>query len=234
MKNPGKVVLHIPAREGSKRVPRKNLRDLNGKPMINYTVESALNARVTEYNYVNTDSTEIIEYIIKEFPDMGIYKRDVILASDKAQSDDFNADIIRKLDADTLIMINPVCPLIEAQDIKAAFEAYLQDDCDTLISSTSTQMQTFCEGKPVNINLNEPLAASQQNPIVTILNWAITIWDAKLFLQRFEKNGHAVWGEKMLFYDIEHVKSAKVSEEKDFVFAELLLKARNIVNTDES
>jgi len=229
MRKTGKTVLHIPAREGSKRVPRKNLRDLNGKPMISYAIDSALKANVTEYNYVNTDSSEIIAYVNKAYPAMGIFKRDPALAGDKAQSDEFNADIIRNLRADTLVMINPVCPLIEAEDIKSAFKVYLENDCDTLISTTSTQMQTFCDGKPVNINVNEPLAPSQDNAIITILNWAITIWDAKMFLQRIESNGHAVWGNNMLFFDISHVKSVKISEEKDFEFAELLLNTRNLI-----
>ena len=54
----------------------------------------------------------------------------------------------------------------------------------------------------------------------------ITIWDAKSFSDRFDKNGHAVWGERISFYDIDVLKSIKVSEEKDFLMAEKLLKIK--------
>ena len=226
MKNLGKVVLHIPAREGSKRVKRKNLREMNGKPMISYVIEAALEAGVTDNCYVNTDDQGIIEYVQRQYPRMKIYLRAKELCNDKAQSDDFNADIIRKLQPDTLIMINPVCPLIEASDIKNVVEAYKNSDCDTMITACSTHMQTFCDGVPVNISIKEHLQPSQDNPLITTLNWAVTIWDAKGFIERMDKNGWAVWGNKMEFFDIEPLKATKVSYEQDFITCEKLLQIR--------
>lgn len=227
MKDLGKIIIHIPAREGSKRVPRKNLRLMNGKPMISYVIEAVLHANITENCYVNTDSVEIIDYVKKQYATMKIFLRDKELCSDFVQSDDFNADIIRKLKPDTLIMVNPVCPLIEADDIRNVIHEYRNTDCDTLITACSTQMQTFCDGKPVNIDITERLAPSQTNPIITTLNWAVTIWDAKLFLKRMETKGFAVWGDKIAFYNINHLKAVKVSEEEDFILAEKLLKMQS-------
>jgi CMP-N-acetylneuraminic acid synthetase len=224
MKDLGKIVLHIPAREGSKRVPRKNMREMNGKPMISYTIEATLKSKITKNMYVNTDSTEIIEYVKNSYPEFQTYKRDEKLANDQASSDQFNLDVINQFDPDTLIMINPVCPLITEDDIKNALDAYQKSDCDTLITSESTQMQTFCDGEPVNIKLNEQLAPSQDNGRITILNWAITIWEVSSFKKRMTKQGFAVLGEKRDFFDIEPIKATKVSEEKDFLFAEQLLK----------
>jgi CMP-N-acetylneuraminic acid synthetase len=227
MRELGKTALHIPAREGSKRVPRKNLRLMNGKPMISYVIEAALQSGVTEHCYVNTDSEELIAYVKSAYPRMKIYLRAKELCNDRAQSDDFNADMIRNLQPDTLIMINPVCPLIEAEDIQNVVEAYKNSDADTLITSCSTHMQTFCEGKPVNIDVMQPLAPSQENPLVTTLNWAITLWEAQPFLRRMEEKGFGVWGDKLMFYDIEPFKAVKVSVEDDFLFAEKLIKTRN-------
>jgi CMP-N,N'-diacetyllegionaminic acid synthase len=226
MKDLGKIVLHIPAREGSKRIRKKNLREMNGRPMISYAVEALLKANVSENCYVNTDSKEIIDYINAKYPSMKIYIRDKELCSDNAQSDHFNADIINKLRPDTLVMINPVCPLIEAEDILKAVNAYKNSDCDTMISSCSTHMQTFCDGEPVNIDVKDALAPSQDNPLITTLNWAITIWEAKPFTDRMDENGYGVWGKRISFYDLDEIKSIKVSEEKDFLIAEKLLKIR--------
>jgi len=224
MRDLKKIVLHIPAREGSKRVPRKNMRDMNGKPMISYAIEAAIKSKINAQMYVNTDAEEIIQYVQSSYPEFQTYKRDEKLANDTASSDEFNLDIIEKFQPDTLIMINPVCPLIEAKDIINALEVYKASDCDTLITTTSTQMQTFCDGKPVNINVNEQLAPSQQNGRITILNWAITIWDAKSFKERMQTQGFAVLGQNRLFLDIEPIKATKVSEEKDFLFAEQLIR----------
>ena len=227
MRDLGKIVLHIPAREGSKRVLRKNMRLMNGKPMITHVIEATMRSGVTENIYVNTDAQEIIEYINEIYPSVKIYKRDPQLANDNASSDQFNFDIINALQPDTLIMINPVCPLIDESDIKKAVETYKKSDCDTLITSESTQMQTFCDGEPINIKLDEQLAPSQKNKKITILNWAITIWEVSSFKQRMKEQGFAVLGEKREFLDIEPIKATKVSEEKDFLFAQQLLKLRS-------
>lgn len=225
MKKIGKIVLHIPAREGSKRVPKKNLRKMNESPMISYVIKESLESKITKEVYVNTDSSEIISYVEKNFSKCKIYKRSAILATDDSSSEDFNLDIMNNLSADTLVMINPVCPLIKSSDINNAFKKYRESDCDTLISCSSTKMQTFCEDNPVNINLNEQLAPSQKNQTVKTLNWAITIWDCKSFRKRIKSLGYAVLGDNRLLYEVDFIKSIKVSYEEDFILAEKILKS---------
>jgi CMP-N-acetylneuraminic acid synthetase len=222
MKALGSIILHIPAREGSKRVPRKNMRHMNNKSMIAYTIEASIESNITPQMYVNTDSEEIIDFVKHNYSEFKTYKRDPLLANDQASSDEFNHDIIQTLNPDTLIMINPVCPLITKEDIINALQAYQLSDCDTLITSSSTQMQTFSDNKPINIDINTPLAPSQDNAVITTLNWAITIWEARKFSQRMEKKGYASLGENRLFFDIDPIHAIKVSEEKDFLFAEKL------------
>jgi CMP-N-acetylneuraminic acid synthetase len=224
MKKIGKVVLHIPAREGSKRIPRKNLRKMNDSPMISYVIKESLESKITKEVYVNTDSSEIISYVEKNFSTCKIYKRPAFLATDDSSSEDFNLDIMNNLGADTLVMINPVCPLIKSSDINNAFKKYRESDCDTLISCSSTKMQTFCEDNPVNINLNEQLAPSQKNQTVKTLNWAITVWDCKSFRKRIKSLGYAVLGDNRLLYELDFIKSIKVSYEEDFILAEKILK----------
>ncbi len=225
MRDLGKIVLHIPAREGSKRVPRKNMRLMYNKPMIYYAISAAISANVTEQIYVNTDSQEIEYYVSQNFPRVKIYKREKNLADDNSSSDEFNYDIIKKLSPETLIMINPVCPLIDGEDIENAVELFKNNESDTLISASSTRMQTFCDNKPININVNEQLAPSQDNKKVVTLNWAVTIWDAKSFIDRMQTKNYAVLGDNRLLFEIEPLKGLKVSEEKDFILIENIIKS---------
>ena len=124
MKKIGKVVLHIPAREGSKRVPKKNLRKMNDSPMISYVIKESLESKITKEVYVNTDSSEIISYVEKNFSTCKIYMRPAVLATDDSSSEDFNLDIMNNLSADTLVMINPVCPLIKSSDKPIASQTF--------------------------------------------------------------------------------------------------------------
>jgi CMP-N-acetylneuraminic acid synthetase len=226
MREVGNIVGHIPARGGSKRVPAKNLRYLGGKPMMAYAIECALQSGVLSEVYVNTDSETIAAlataYSVK------VYRRPAALGSDTATGDDFTADFLKHIRPDVLVMVNPVCPLVTPEDIRSAVAAFAQSDCDTLITCQTTQMQTFCEGNAVNIDPNGPLAPSQQNPVVQILNWAVTIWDTKAFLDSYASRKSGYIGTKRLLFPLDPSHSLKISHEADFQEAELLLHARKM------
>lgn len=217
-----KIIAHIPARGGSKRVPRKNLREINGKPMIAYIIEAARNVDGIDELYVNTDDDDILS-IGQKYGALP-YKRDVNLANDTATSDEFNFDIIQKLKPDVLVMLNPVCPLITTEDISLAIKEFQKQGCDTLITSSKTKMQVFVEDEPVNISTAEMLRPTQENPEVHTLNWAITIWDASKFSKRFKEVGYASLGENRFLYHIDQYKAVKVSYEEDFDLVSRLLK----------
>ena len=226
MRNLGVVFGHIPARGGSKRLPAKNLRILDGKPMMAYAIRCALDCTQLSDTFVNTDSEEIDQ--LANSMGVKVYRRPEDLGSDQATGDDFTADFIRKISPDTLVMVSPVCPMVTTEDITNAIEAYKQSDCDTLITCEATQMQTFCEERPVNIDTGSPLAPSQLNPFVHILNWAVTIWDAAHFMKSYETKKSGYIGTKRILYPIPPTHGIKVSTENDFRQAELLLKARQI------
>jgi len=222
MKKLGKTIAHIPARAGSKRIKLKNMRELCGKPLILYAINAALHSEILDEIYVNTDSDEIAEFAIKS--GVKVYRRSSHLASDTATSDEFNMDIINSLNPDTLVMINPVCPIIDSSDIDDIVNAYNNMNVDTLITSSEEAMQCFYNDDPVNVILNEQLAPTQNNKPVHICNWAVTIWDAKKFKERYDRNGYAVFGDKRKLFPIGKFKSIKISVEEDFQFAEMVLK----------
>jgi len=226
MKKLGRVVGHIPARGGSKRVPIKNLRIINGKPLLQYAVESAIESNALDEVVVNTDNIDIA--CLAKSLGVNVYMRAPELASDTATGDDFNYDFILHSSADTLVMVSPVCPLLEPSDIRDALSSYsLDNNVDTLISVHSTQMQVFHEDSPVNISLGGKLAPTQQNTQVQILNWAVTIWDTRLYLQRYSEGDDAYIGRNRNLFSIDPLKSIKISTEKDFQMAELLLRVRS-------
>lgn len=217
----GKVIAHIPARGGSKRVPSKNKRYLLEKPLLAYAIKTALGCSRLDEVYVNTDSDDL-EELAKHYG-CDVYRRPEALGRDDASGDDFTIDFMINKNPDTLMMISPVCPLIEVSDVKNALDAYEKSDADTLISCSKTQMQTFCESQPVNINPNGPLTPTQVNPPVLICNWAITIWNVNVFKHLYNEFGGGYCGKNRLLWPIAPWKSIKISNEDDFVMAEKLM-----------
>lgn len=222
----GKVVAHLPARGGSKRVPSKNMRMLLGVPLLGYAIKAASLCSGLEEFYVNTDSDEI-EALALHFG-CKVYRRPPALGTDEATGDDFTIDFMNAKKADTLVMVSPVCPLIEASDIERALVAFDQSEADTLISCSETRMQTFCKGQAVNIDPEGPLAPTQINPPVLICNWAITIWNVKTFIRRYRRYGGGYCGENRLLWAIDPWKAVKISTESDFIMAEKLLMANQL------
>jgi CMP-N,N'-diacetyllegionaminic acid synthase len=231
MRNLGKIYAHIPARGGSKRVPSKNLRLLCGKPLISYAIECAKKCALFDDIFVNTDSDALAT--VAEKYHVNVYRRDAWLGSDEAKGDDVTADFIEKMKPDTLVMISSVCPLIEPTDVLQAIKKFRASDCDTLITCQQTQLQAFCNEVPVNIDLSKGLEATQNNPVIKVLNWAVTIWDAKSFLKSYRDNGNGFIGNNRYLMPIAPAKCVKISHEEDFYMAELLIRANTLQKETE-
>ena len=217
-----KIIGEIPARYGSKRVKHKNLRLLNGKPLISYAIKAAKEATTLSEVYVNTES----DLIGKIGLDNGVkyYKRKVELADDSSTLDEFSYDFIKNTKADILVMINPVSPLITGADIDERVNFFLKNNFDTLITVREEKLQAFCQNKAININPDEKLPRTQDIPPIQLCAWAICIWRAKTFMKAFETKGHAVFSGKVTLYPMDPLKAIKISTEKDFALAEALLR----------
>lgn len=216
-----RIIGEIPARYGSKRVKHKNLRLLHGKPLICYAIEAAKQTKLLTEVYVNSESDIIGQLAI----DNGIkfYKREARLSTDKSTSDEFNYDFIKGTNADVLVMINPVSPLIEGIDIDNAVRFYKNHNYDTVISIREEYLQTFYKNKPINFNPKGMLPRTQDISPIQICVWSICIWKAKSFIKSYEQRGYAVFNGKIGFFPLNPLKTIKISNEEDFTLAEALL-----------
>jgi len=216
-----KIIGEIPARFGSKRVKHKNLKLLNGKPLITYAINAAKNATTLSEVYVNTENDLIGKIAIAN--KVKYYKRKRELAEDLIVSDEFNYDFIKNIKPDILVMINPVSPLITGSDIDERVNFFLKNDFDTLITTKEEKLQAFCKNKAINFNPKNKIPRTQEISPIQLCSWAICIWRAKTFVQSFEKNGYGVFSGKVSLYPINPLKAIKISTEQDFALAEALL-----------
>ncbi len=135
-----RVLAIIPARGGSKGIPRKNLRLLNGRPLISYAIDNALKSKYITDIYVTSDDDEILT--ISKKLGAKIHKRDKNLAKDETTLDPviFNAyqDIkeMEGQDYDLIITMQPTSPLLRVESIDKALEKMTKErDIDTIISA---------------------------------------------------------------------------------------------------
>jgi len=225
-----RYVAEIPARIGSQRVKQKNLRLINGKPMIAYSIEACKNSCKIDKIYVNTDS----DTIGKVGTDYGVeyFKRDPRLAKDDIKQDEFNYDFLLKVECDAVVMVNPVAPLIEADDIDNAIEYFEENGFDSLITVKNEQLHSFYCNEPLNFDTNALLPATQDIEPVQICTWTISIWKKETFIKAYEEKGYAAFNGKLGLWKIDPIKTVKISYEEDFLMAEQLIKARHMSSDD--
>tara|TARA_R110000822_G_scaffold69545_13_gene168646 strand:- start:1308 stop:2021 length:714 start_codon:yes stop_codon:yes gene_type:complete len=117
------VLAIIPARGGSKGLPRKNVLEMAGKPLIAWTIEAAMKANCVTRTIISTDSDEIESVARAAGADVP-FRRPDALASDTATSLDVALHAIENVDEvyDYIVLLQPTSPLRTAAHIDAAFE----------------------------------------------------------------------------------------------------------------
>jgi CMP-N-acetylneuraminic acid synthetase/spore coat polysaccharide biosynthesis predicted glycosyltransferase SpsG len=132
------ILAVIPARGGSKGIPRKNLRLLNGKPLIFYSINNALNSKYITDVYVSSDDEEIL-HLAQKFG-AKLHKRDKNIADDKTTLDPViyacyeYAKEVENKQYDIIITMQPTSPLLKASSVDLAIEKIIKNKIDTIIS----------------------------------------------------------------------------------------------------
>ena len=223
-----KYIVEIPVRLGSKRVPKKNIRLLNGKPMVAYAIEAAKKSKFVDEVYLNSEG-EVLKKLASEYK-ISFYDRPKELLEDHIVQDQFNYDFLIKHECENLVMVNPVSPLVLPEDIDNAIQFFEQNKLDSLISVREEKYQTFYEGEGLNFNPNALLPMTQNLSPVVLCAWTVCIWNRDKFIEQFEKNGFAVFVGNYGLYPFDHTRALKVSDEFEFQMAELILKSQNLDN----
>ena len=122
----------IPARAGSKGIPNKNIRLLNGKPLIYYSIKNAMDSKFIDEVIVSTDSKEV-EIIAKQ---MGatVRWRDASLSGDDITLDSVIYDAIKEKDCDFVITMQPTSPTLSVSTLDNAIDYTIKNKLDTVIS----------------------------------------------------------------------------------------------------
>lgn len=122
----------IPARGGSKRIPRKNIRPFAGKPAIAHAIDAAKDAGIFDLILVSTDDTEIAK-VAEQYGAAVPFMRPAKISDDHATTLDVIKHTLEWAESnghktEALCCIYPVNPFLEASDLKKGYETLLQED----------------------------------------------------------------------------------------------------------
>lgn len=225
------MIAIIPARGGSKGLPGKNIKELNGKPLIAYTIEAALESKHIKQVIVSTDDHRIAA-VAEKFGAEIPFMRPAELAGDDSKAIDTYLYTIDRIEKEAgkplneIVVLLPTCPLRNSNDIDVACELYLQKKADSVVSYTKEHhpitwhKRITAEGKFEPI-FPEGLENRQEIKETFYPNGSIYVFSTKLLKdgKYFSENSYA--------YIMPRNRSVDIDTPEDFEYAEFLLNRKN-------
>jgi len=230
-----KVLCTICARGGSKGVKNKNIKEINSKPLIAYTIEQAKASGLFEHIVISTDS-DLIADVAKEYGAEVFFKRSADIASDTAGKLDVIRDAFERSEDnynttfDYLIDLDATAPLREVEDIIDSFKQFRENNNDNLITAMPSRRSPYFNLVEMDQNgdvylskkLDNAILRRQDAPKSYDMNASIYIWKRDTILK--EKT---LFLEKTGLYVMPEERSIDIDTELDYKFVEFLMKENN-------
>ena len=215
----------IPARGGSKRLPRKNILDLCGKPLISWSIEAALKSKYISKVVVSSDDEEILNISSNFGAD--IIKRPYELANDTATTFDAIKHTINNLEKyDYIVLLQPTSPLRNEKHIDEAIELLEEKQADAIVSVCEMDHSPLWSNTlPKDGNMNNFLRdevlnkRSQDLEKYYRVNGAVYICKTDKLLE----NKSFFLKDNIFAYIMDRKSSIDIDEEVDFEIAKVLI-----------
>jgi CMP-N,N'-diacetyllegionaminic acid synthase len=228
-----KDLVLIPARGGSKGIPGKNIKPLNGKPLIYYTLDAACAVASPENICISTDSDEIIR-VVREYGLAVPFNRPDYLATDTAGSYEVILHAInyyeqRGVKYDRIVLLQPTSPFRTEAHIRDAMSLY-QPGLDMVVSvkiaHANPYFNLFEETPEGFLSLMKPgnFTRRQDSPIAYEYNGAIYIMNVESL-----KNGPPRIFSKIKKYVMTEEDSLDIDTTFDWIIAEAILSKRGAI-----
>ncbi|MFH0259624.1 cytidylyltransferase domain-containing protein [Vibrio barjaei] len=226
MINGKRVVALIPARGGSKRLPRKNILPLGNKPLIGWTIEAAQKSHYIDEVIISTDDQEIADVVLQfgiAVPEL----RPDELSTDNATTQSVLLYTLERFGqgADIVILLQPTSPLRNQRHIDEALELFEKKSAFSIISVTP------CEHPPewsnalpeddsmLNFIRSTPGKRSQDLGQSFRLNGALYVYDVEQLMKRKDMS----YTESTFAYKMKNEHSIDIDNLMDFYMAEFFL-----------
>jgi len=218
-----RILAVIPARGGSKGVPRKNIRLLAGKPLVTWTIEQAAQSRYIDRVIVSSEDEEICQ-VAKQSGAEVPFVRPMELASDTASGVDVLCHAVENAgaDYDYVVLLQPTSPLRESTDIDAAIECCVSRTAKSVVSVAEATKSPYWmyqvqEGGKLTPFVENAASNRQQLPQSYALNGAVYVLEVAALLE-----SRKILDEQTLGYVMPEERSYDIDTETDFLICEFL------------
>lgn len=223
MKQLQKIVVLVPMRHHSERVPGKNYRLLNGKPLYAHIIETLLNVPEVAKIVVDTDSPVILDGLRKDYPQVGTIERPEHLRAGTIPMNEILLHDTALEPADLYLQTHSTNPLLRAETLSAAIKALCDNypAYDSLFGVTRLQTRLWDQlARPINHN-PAILLRTQDLPPTYMENSCVYLFTRQTLEQRRNR-----LGERPYMFEVSAAEAWDIDEELTFQIVDLLLKQR--------
>lgn len=228
-----KVLGIIPARGGSKRVPGKNKKFFCGKPLVTYTIETAIKTKLIDRVVVNTDDDDILN-IASNYKEILAIKRPSSISQDRSPAIDYVFQTMKKMNSlgdfyDIVVILQPTSPLTIPQDIDNTIKLLIESKAQSAVSVMKLDHAIHpVKMKIMNGNKLSPFLeeengrmAEHELPIIYVRNCSVYAST----IDTIEKG--IIIGNDCRGYIMPFERSIDINNQIDFDFAEFLYNKYN-------
>jgi len=216
----------LPMKGTSERVPNKNMRDFDGRPLYHAIMDTLLKSKYIEKVVINTDSEIIKDDAKKNFGESVI----IIDRPKEIQGGDVSMNVIinydlSKVDGEHFLQTHSTNPLVRVETLNKAIETYFEnlDKYDSLFSVTRVQTRFYDKNaNPINHNPEELLRTQDLEPLYEE-NSNFYIFSK----ESFKNAGNRRIGLKPHVFEVNKLEAVDIDEPEDFILAEILYQNRD-------
>jgi len=217
------MIAMIPARMGSQRLKQKNLKPLQGIPLITHAIRKAKTAGIFDEIWVNSEHPAFGEIARDE--GVSFHRRPDKLANNTATSEDFVYEFLTKHPCDYLVQVHSIAPLLTTEQVIEFSNTLLKGDMDVLLSGVNEQIECMCQDKPVNFSFVSKTNSQELKPVQRI-TWSITGWKTSCYMKAYTSGECATYAGKVRFFPIDRMAGHIIKTLEDLQLAELFLNMR--------
>lgn len=219
----------ITARSGSKGIKDKNIRLLNGKPLMAYTIESAMQSQYIDEVMVSTDS-EVYADIAKQYGAKIPFLRSQVNSTDLAKSVDVLLEVLDNYKRmgncyDTVVLLQPTSPLRTSENIDGALRLFYEKNADSVVSVCECEYSPLlCNILREDLSLFEFIKAADNLSRQNMERYYRVNGGVYISKENVLRELRSFYGRNSYAYIMKKEESIDIDTETDFEYVEFLMK----------
>lgn len=213
-----KVVAFVPIKLNSERLPQKNIKPFtNGRPLIQYILETLLQVENIDETYVYCSSNDILSYLP---PQIHFLQRETYLDLSTTPFNEVLTTFAQRVDADIYVLTHATAPFISKSSIELGIKKVADGGYDSALTVTKMQEFLWKDGRPYNYEVTN-IPRTQDLPPLYTETCGLYVYRKELMIKEKRRIGNNPY-----LIEVPKIEAIDINEPEDFILADAIYNAQ--------